>query len=204
MSFLQKEFSKALSKPAGSLLGEDRMRAHLASKLGKRKQNSSWAVQVKATALMYSTVVLCSWGCMKAILLARGMLAKALWLFSSAMRPLGSTRADTVHFGLLLSLRHNAANGAVPPHSGCHSALRLCQLFWSSTINQCLLSISWHQILIVQCYLDTSERKVLYYKKVGKHTLGNDPVLLNSGLLRKLHMSVLLWANFNNYENKLE
>lgn len=55
------------------------------------------------------------------------MLAKAPWLYSNTMGPLGSTRAATVQFELPLPLKRNAASSAVPPCGGCHSALRLCQ-----------------------------------------------------------------------------
>lgn len=100
-------------------------------------------------------------GCIKAVLSARGLLAKAPWLYSSTLGLVCSTRADTVNFELLLPLKHYAANSAVPPHSSCHSALRLCQIFRSSTANQCVLSISQHQILPVRCHPDANERKTL-------------------------------------------
>lgn len=221
---MQKGFPKALFKSAGSIPGEERMRAHLTAACTKIFSNVSLSAFLRLL-LLWSRVgesrilqgpcrqkqllwctlqwFIRSWGCIKAVLLARGMLAKAPWLYSSAMGLLGSTRADTVHFELLLPLKHNAANSAVPPHSGCHSAFRLCQRFWSSTANQRLLRISRYQILMVQCHPDTNERKTLSYKKLGKlesiYIVRNDPVLLSPQLLRKLHMSFLL-TPLNNLE----
>lgn len=100
-----------------------------ALKQGRRKQNPAGTVQAEVSALMYSTVVHAYIEeCIKAVLLASGLLDKAPWLCSSTLGPVCSTRASTVNFELLLPLKRYAANNAVPPHSNCHSALRLCQL----------------------------------------------------------------------------